>query len=275
MEDAELLQHVDRYLDEAPLFATEPERVGPFTLFVHRNAGWPYYARPTPGCPGVRSSDVDLVRARQRALGLAETFEWIADVVPSVGPAAAESGLSVSEHPLMYLDVLLPSRPPEGFEVRMVEAQDDLALLHAVAEIGFRNRGTGRGRAGVAEAQEIVSRGTDATLLATMHERLDAGLTVTAAVFDGETGKPVAVGAHQPLESTTEIVGVATLPAFRRRGLGAALTSALVRDALMRNCHTVFLTADDDAVARVYQDVGFRRIGTAGAAEAPGVPTSG
>ena len=274
MDDSELLSHVDSYLDEAPLSATEPERVGPFTLFVRRDAGWPYYARPTPGCQGVQPSDVDLVRVRQRALGLPETFEWIVDVVPSVGPAATESGLAVSEHPLMYLDVLLPSRPPDGFEVRMAEPQDDLAMLHAVAEVGFRNRGTAPGPAGVADAEEIVSRGTDAKLLATMHERWDAGLTVSAAAFDVRTGKPVAVGAHQPLEGTTEIVGVATLPAFRRRGLGAAVTSALVRDALMRNCHTVFLTADDDAVARVYQDVGFRRIGTAGSAEPVPVRTS-
>ncbi|MCJ7832522.1 MAG: GNAT family N-acetyltransferase, partial [Actinobacteria bacterium] len=154
----------------------------------------------------------------------------------------------------------------DGFEVRLVGPGDDLALIHAVAEVGFRNRGTALGPAGVAEAEKVVSRGTDATLLTTMHERLEAGLTVTAAVFDG-AGDPVAVGAHQPLEATTEIVGVATLPAFRRRGLGMALTSALVRDALMRNCPAVFLSADDDEVAGVYEGVGFRRIGTAGSAE--------
>jgi hypothetical protein len=32
---------------------------------------------------------------------------------------------------------------------------------------------------------------------------------------------------------------------------------------------TVFLTAQDDAVARVYQRVGFERVGTACVAEAP------
>jgi predicted GNAT family acetyltransferase len=75
-----------------------------------------------------------------------------------------------------------------------------------------------------------------------------------------------AVGAHQPLQATSEIVGVATLPAFRRRGLAAAVTTTLVADALERGVTTAFLSADDEDVARVYERIGFRRIGTAGAA---------
>jgi predicted GNAT family acetyltransferase len=64
-----------------------------------------------------------------------------------------------------------------------------------------------------------------------------------------------------------EIVGVGTLPAFRRRGLGAAVTARLAELAVERGLTTVFLSAADDAAARVYEGVGFRRIGTAGIAE--------
>jgi len=265
----ELLKHIDAYLDEVPCSASTREQVGPFTLFVRHKPGWPYYARPTPGCTGVTPADIERVRVLQRELGVPEAFEWLADLVPSVGPAAAESGLDVTEHPLMHLDILLPARPPEGFEVRIVTDEDDLAMLHAVAEVSFSDAGTAVGSAGVEEAEEIVSRGTDAGRLSLMHERLSAGLTVTAAGFDLTTGKPVAVAAHQPVDTMTEVVGVATLPSFRRRGIGAAVTSVLVRDALTRNCHTVFLSADSGAVAHVYEGMGFRRVGTAGAAEPP------
>lgn len=41
----------------------------------------------------------------------------------------------------------------------------------------------------------------------------------------------------------------------------------LVRDAVASGIHTIFLSAGDEAIARVYGRLGFRRIGTAGAAE--------
>jgi predicted GNAT family acetyltransferase len=56
---------------------------------------------------------------------------------------------------------------------------------------------------------------------------------------------------------------VATLPAMRRRGLGAAVTGALVADALAHGAQIVFLSAGSEDVARVYARLGFRRIGTA------------
>ena len=57
------------------------------------------------------------------------------------------------------------------------------------------------------------------------------------------------------------------LPRARRHGVGAAITAALVADAHDRGVGTVFLSAGDDAVARVYERVGFVRVGTACIAE--------
>ena len=62
----------------------------------------------------------------------------------------------------------------------------------------------------------------------------------------------------------TEIVGVATLPSARRRGLGAAVTAALVDDARRGGADIVFLSAGSDDIARVYGRLGFERVGTAG-----------
>ena len=76
-------------------------------------------------------------------------------------------------------------------------------------------------------------------------------------------GGPVAAGTHQPVGDVTEIVGVATLPAVRRQGLGGAVTGALVEDALAHGVETVFLSAGSEDIARVYARLGFRRIGTA------------
>jgi ribosomal protein S18 acetylase RimI-like enzyme len=76
-------------------------------------------------------------------------------------------------------------------------------------------------------------------------------------------------GSHGPRGTTTELTGIAVLPRARRRGVGAAVTAALVEDAHALGVRTVFLSAQDDAVARVYERVGFVRVGTACIAEAP------
>ena len=55
----------------------------------------------------------------------------------------------------------------------------------------------------------------------------------------------------QASDTTTTARGA---PARRRRGLGAAVTALLVEDAGWRAAETVFLSAGDDAVARVYDD---------------------
>jgi predicted GNAT family acetyltransferase len=98
-------------------------------------------------------------------------------------------------------------------------------------------------------------------------QRLLAGATVMAAAF--ENGLPVSVGSHNPVGKVSEIVGVGTLPAFRRRGLAAAVVRLLIEDALRRGVRTIFLTADDAAVARLYAGLGFREIATACVAEKP------
>ena len=63
------------------------------------------------------------------------------------------------------------------------------------------------------------------------------------------------------------MTGVACLPAYRRRGLATAVTSALVADAIALGVDTVCLSAGDDDIARVYERVGFRHVGRVGEAE--------
>ena len=76
-------------------------------------------------------------------------------------------------------------------------------------------------------------------------------------------GGPVAVGTLRPVGDVAEIVGVATLPAVRRQGLGSAVTGALVEHALETGIDVLFLSAASDEIARVYERLGFRRAGSA------------
>ncbi|MFF5704333.1 GNAT family N-acetyltransferase [Streptomyces sp. NPDC012794] len=74
-------------------------------------------------------------------------------------------------------------------------------------------------------------------------------------------------GQYNPVGDVAEIVGVGTLPAARRQGLALGVTAALVVAARARGARTVFLSAGDEDVARIYARAGFRRVGTALIAE--------
>ena len=156
---------------------------------------------------------------------------------------------------------------PDGVEIRLVDADDEeFAKAHSVATVGFGASGTQVGPQGSKERDERAIE-MKPPVLEFMRERARRGWSISYAAFD-ETG-PIAVATHQPVDGATEIVGVATLPSARRRGIAAALTARLVADALERGVQTVFLGADSDDVARIYERAGFTRIGATGAAELP------
>jgi ribosomal protein S18 acetylase RimI-like enzyme len=268
-----LLRQIEYYYDTVPRAGASVEDFGPLTLFVRHGRGWPFYARPTLGWSGpVPAVDVMAVRSRQRELGLPESFEWVAETTPTLRAAIEEAGLVVHEHPLMVLEPQAPvpsaSPLPAGVSVRMVAADDPvLPGALAVPHLAFAQAGTGIGAVGVAELADTVRARAGNGSVERAAARIRSGRTaISAAVADGTV---LSAGQHQPVGAVTEIVGVGTLPAARRRGLGLAVTAALVRDARSRGVATVFLSAGDDDIARIYARLGFRRFATALIAEPP------
>jgi ribosomal protein S18 acetylase RimI-like enzyme len=201
-------------------------------------------------------------------MGLPEEFEWVLETSPGADAAMTAAGLDVQRCPLLVLETLTQVEPPPGVTVSLVSADDpDLAAVEAVAALAFGDGGTAVGQAGPAERDAAVARVT-AGRLSDLRTRLRAGEQVRA-VARGPEG-PLAAGGYQHAGGVAEIVGVATLPSARRRGLGAAVTALLAGHALDAGMATVFLSAQNDDVARVYERVGFRRVATAGLASAPG-----
>ncbi|MET9377914.1 GNAT family N-acetyltransferase [Streptomyces sp. NPDC002992] len=246
----DMLKRLETYYDAVPRSTARAEAFGPLTLFVREGDGWPYYARPALGHSGeVCVAEVDRVRARQRELGVPEAFEWVAETTPGLRAAVEKSGLVVHEHPLMVLDGAGDAvAVPEDVTVRIVDADDPvLPSAAAVPYAAF----------GVPPSPQAVPQLT---------ARIEAGLTRLAAAVDA-SGTALSAGQHQPVGAVSEVVAVGTLPDARRRGLGLAVTAVLVADARSRGVETVFLSATDESVARLYGRLGFRTIGTALIAE--------
>jgi len=261
--DNEVIERIDAFCDAVPRRRARADEYGPLVIFVPTGSGWPYYARPRRGSwPPVTAADIRAVRARQRELIIPESFEWIEQTAPEMAAAATEAGLEVQAHPLMMLAGLAPVPPlPRGVTVRIVAPEDpELDRVWAVPAVAFSHPGTDVGEAGAAERDKIAAD-HDGGTIAMLRERLRSGQSVLAAAF-GPDG-PLAAGSCQAVDSVAEITGVGVLPSDRRRGLGAAVTALLAADARDRGVQTIFLSASDDTVARVYARIGFRAIGTA------------
>lgn len=265
------LDDIESYYDTVPRATAQVEEIGPFTLFVS-DVRFPFYARPrlhdtTP----IGAVDVAEVRARQRELGVPEALEWIDDLQPELTGAVRAAGMVVFRLPLLVARQDCEVPPPDLISLRVIRPADPgLPSVQAAIGLGFAHPGTGIGLAGDAQrsAAELALADGDADADRSTRDRIASGAHVVVGAF--ATTGAVAGGSHSPRAGVTEITGVATLPAYRRRGIGAAVTASLVRHARASELSVCFLTAGSEEVARVYRRAGFERVGTACVAGAPG-----
>lgn len=246
-----MLGRIERYYDTVPRATATTHEVGPFTLFV-ATRGWQFYARPRFGHVGpVTADDVRRVLEVQRDRGVPQQIEWVHEVTPGLLPVAREAGVRVAECPLMVLGQSI-SVPANDWVTRMLDPDDPrFALARAAVAAGF---------AGTDDPQpEPVPEHIAA--------RVRGGLMCVAGAFDAD-GAAIGGGSHALRGDVSELMGIAVLPHYRRRGVGATLTKVLAEDALALGATTVFLSAGTLGVARVYERVGFHRVGTACIAEA-------
>lgn len=241
-----LLSTLETYYDAAPRPTATTEDIGPFTLFLATDPnGWAYYARPRLDLDvPVTGADVEAVRDRQRAHDVPQSLEWVHENTPSLLEAARSGGMHVAECPLLVL-----ATGPRAVDVtaRVSPLLPDSAELPEV--IGAIGSAFG-------DTDEFAPEDPAS------HARLMADDLLAMVGAHDEAGV-VGGGSHSPRGDTTELQGIAVVPRARRRGIGAAITHALVADAHRRGIGTVFLSAQDDAVAGIYERVGFKRVGTA------------
>jgi|GEM_PF-880437 len=164
--------------------------------------------------------------------------EWQTDRMP----AFAET----LRLPVMYCTARMLRHPPDvpGLTVTIISSEsplDEVKTNWNVNAHGFES--------GLYEAMETFAQEFQQTLV----ERR----AFTAYV----QGEPVAAGLFTEIrDGLTELVGITTLPEYRRQGIGAALTAFITRAAFDSGAEVVFLIVANDAAGRVYERLGFRTV---------------
>jgi ribosomal protein S18 acetylase RimI-like enzyme len=256
------LADIERYYDAVPRPAATTDEVGPFTLFLaHEGTGWDFYARPRLGLDRpVTADDVRRVFDRQVELGRPRNIEWVHETTPTLLPAvrnALGSAASAGAHvelelcPLLVLDPATPMA--EATATTRVLAHDDPDLPMTLGAI----------HAGFDGSDDVVEKP-----VGRRPELIEQGHLIVVAAYD-EGGRVVGGGSAAPRGDAAELMGIGVPPFARKRGLGSAITRALVNAVRARGVTTILLSAATDDAASIYRQVGFQDVGTACILEIP------
>jgi ribosomal protein S18 acetylase RimI-like enzyme len=199
------------------------------TIDPHDDLKYLNYAIPD-GPPADPAAIRPVYRGRDRLARL----EWVEEHSPWLEARARASGFrEESRVPLMTCrpEEARAIAPPAGVAIEPV---GDVRALLEVQREAFGDTRT--------VDDDAVARWRGIALLA----RVD--------------GEPAGVaGITPPHDGLSEVVGIGVRARFRRRGIAAALTSAITQAAFARGVRVAFLTPGDEATGRIYARAGYAR----------------
>ena len=219
------------------------ERIGPFLASFSGSSDNPFlnYAIPDDGaCPtGV---DVTGLIAAYANRGLKPRLEYLPDLAPLVEPVLLTWGFQPEGRlALMEFCGAFPTEPPAEFELVVPASADEFLAVRTVQHLAYQSPRPPGDR-------EVES----------LRRNLDAGGGAVLVRTSDGARSPVGAGEYTPIiGGVTELTSVGVVADYRRRGLGAAIASWLVRAASAAGAASPFLMANE-AEARIYARVGFR-----------------
>ncbi|MEU1485192.1 GNAT family N-acetyltransferase [Streptomyces sp. NPDC005752] len=237
---------IQNYARSNTLRSPDHYRVGPFT--VRHNPGWELkfanYAIPDQDAEPTEGEVADLVAAF-REHGRLPRLEFLPSWAPAVEPALLAAGFTVENRaPVMACtaDTLLAPKPVDGLRIAEPATDAEFTSAAAVQHTGFGGEG-----------------GPDDGEIAWLRAAKDGGGVSGLATVGGLPAG--AGGCSAPIDGIGELAGLAVAAAFRRRGVGAALSAWLTRTAFERGFDAVWLEPGSPDVERVYAGIGYRRTG--------------
>ena len=188
-------------------------------------------------------------------------FEFIQSLWPELPAMLVREGLVLqAEQPLMICSTdAFRRRDANDLQIHELRAEDDeptLTIFQCTAAAGFD--------------AEVESTGESRRRL-----RIELQSDARRGVIGFSDGEPVGVAALSPMGQTAELVGVTTLPRFRRRGVASALSSHLLASHFAGGKSAAWLSAGDEIARAVYRGLGFVDAGVYANYIAPETPKSG
>ncbi len=227
--------------------------VPPFVCYFHptETAVFANYAIPSQPIDGDVDDDLAAVIATFRQRQRTPRFEYLQPFAPALAQILEANGfVREMESYLMVCQppMVRPVAVDPALVIRLLGGEgEETAVKQAFVTV--QARAFGRDDQPTASIEE-----------AEAHWRQFAGVDKFMAWWNGE---PAGVGSlTQPHDGVAEVAGVATLVAFRRRGVGTAVTHHIATYAFANGLDTLFLTAGDERAGRVYAQVGFQHIGS-------------
>ena len=222
--------------------------VPPFTLFLGPGGEASEDDHAVPDEPFGDDVRESLARLREAFEGRARRVRvrFLAEWAPRLAPALRAGGM-VEERSVELLactpDSLIP--PPEVPGLTMVTLDAHTPLADVREGLDTNERGFDPRAEPVTEAQA-------------RHFR--QGLVDSRAFTARINRQPAGAGMFNPPHAgVTELVGIATIDTFRRRGVASCLTAYAARVAFEQGVEFDFLSTGDAAARRVYERLGFRR----------------
>lgn len=238
------------YLRQSARKQYETLSLAPFSLFFHHSDSSCYFNYAIPDAPVVEGCDASLLKLREEFIkrGRKPRFEFIEEFAPGL-PAilrAQQFKEEARQQGMLCIPAdMRPASPIAGLV---------MLPLTGASSVGEAKTFLAVQRQGFEEAGEVSDQQAQ--------DFLD-GLHPGRAFLAQWHAQPVAAGmVTAPIDGLTELVGVATIPAFRKRGIGAAIVHEALRWAFAQGVEAVYLTAADPRAGQIYARAGFRPCAT-------------
>ena len=231
-------------------------QVGPFTLTVDQESDSPHRNYATldvailPADPDTLAEAVDELISQTRAADRIPRIEFVPELAPGLTAVLMSAGFVVQKSvPILVCeptDLVEPTEPHDvSIDVRTGPGTPD---WFTVACSNTLSRSFG---------EPLRKGGPD---ISRMQKALSEGGFVALA-REG-CGSPAGAGrCDPPRHGVAELNSIGVLSDMRGQGIGAALTAGLSAAAFQGGATLCALTADDEAAQRLYERLGYRKVG--------------